>query len=230
MTPVPSSARDRSAAGAPNTTAQHALERLRRAIVAGDLRPGDRVAQEEVAARLGISIAPVREALRVLEQEGQVTYRPRRGYFVTELSIDDLSEIYELRRILEERAAREAIGTLDDEALERIAAAALECEQAAQRGDVAGELEANRRFHFGLLDAPGRPHTLRLIQLLWDSTESYRALYYNSPEEREAAVTAAHDRILAAVRSGDADELVLALNAHRARALVVLSTILAPVY
>jgi DNA-binding GntR family transcriptional regulator len=215
-----------TAAGAPpSTTAQHALERLRHAIVAGELRPGDRVRQEEVAARLGVSIAPVREALRVLEQEGQVSYRPRRGYFVTELRIEDLEEIYDLRRVLEERAARHALPALDDDAVARIELAAKDCERAVRLGDVAGELEANRRFHLSLLEAGEQPHTLRLIRLLWDSTEAYRALYYNSPQERREALRA-HERILQAVRLRSADRLVAELDAHRRRALEVLGVIL----
>ena len=211
----------------PSTTAQYALDRLRRSIVARELSPGQHIVQEEVAERLGVSIAPVREALRVLEQEGQVTYRPRRGYFVTKLRAEDLVEIYELRQVLEERAARRALPTLDEDALERITMAAKDCVDAAEAGDVAAELEANRRFHFGLLEAPEQVHTMKLIRLLWDSTEAYRALYYNSPEERLHAVEA-HDRILAAVRSGSADALVRELDAHRARALDVLTVILAP--
>jgi DNA-binding GntR family transcriptional regulator len=225
--PAASPATARAGLAAPTTTAQHALDGLRSAIGSGDLRPGDRVAQEEVALRFGVSIAPVREALRVLEQEGLLTYRPRRGYFVTELKIEDLHEIYELRRLLEERAAREAIKTLGEDDFARIAAAARECEKAAARGDIAAQLEANRRFHFGLLDAPGQPHTLRLIQLLWDSTEAYRAIYYSSPEERGTAVARSHKRILDAARSGDADALVAALDEHRDRALIVLGAILA---
>jgi DNA-binding GntR family transcriptional regulator len=212
---------------APGTTAQHALDSLRRAIVAGDLRPGQRVLQEDIADGLGVSVAPVREALRVLEQEGQVTYRPRRGYFVTELRIEDLTEIYELREVLEARAARRALPTLDEDALERIALAARDCVAAADVGDVAAELEANRRFHFALLASPDQVHALRLIRLLWDSTEAYRALYYNSAEERRQA-TLAHDRILDAVRDRDADRLVDELDAHRTRALDVLERILAP--
>ena len=213
--------------GGPSTTAQHALDGLRQAIVAGTLRPGARIVQEDVAALLGVSVAPVREALRVLEQEGQVTYRPRRGYTVAELRIEDLEEIYELRRILEERAARQALPALDEDALERIAAAAGECVEAAARGDVAAELQANRRFHFAVLDSRGQLHAMRLIRLLWDSTEAYRALYYNSPQEERAAA-AAHERIIAAIRRGDADELVAELDAHRSRALHVLRGILAP--
>ena len=212
-------------AAAPGTVGQHALDALRGLIIAGELRPGQRVNQEDLAERLGVSVAPVREALRVLEQEGQVRYAPRRGYAVTELRVDDLVEIYELRRLLEERAVRHALPTLDDEALARIEQAAADCVTAARAGDVAAELVANRRFHLAILDAPAQPHAMRLIRLLWDSTEAYRAMYYNSPEERMASV-AAHDRIVAAVRARDPDRLVAELDAHRGRALEVLEALL----
>jgi DNA-binding GntR family transcriptional regulator len=202
------------------------LENLRHGLVSGMLRPGQRVTQEDVAVRLGVSVAPVREALRVLEQEGQLVYRPRRGYFVTELRIEDLEEIYELRRVLEERLARRALPQLDDEILTRVRAAADECEAAGEAADVARELAANRRFHFGLLEGADQPHTMRVIRLLWDSTESYRAIYYNSPAERRRAGKA-HKRILAAVAGRDADRLVAELDAHRDRALAVLRGILA---
>jgi DNA-binding GntR family transcriptional regulator len=207
------------------TAQQHAVAALRTLIVSGALRPGARVNQEELAAEIGLSVAPVREALRVLEQEGQLTYLPRRGYFVTELRIEDLEEIYALRALLEERAARFALPTLDDEALARVDEAARACVAAVEQGDVAAELAANRRLHFGLLEAPGQPHALRVIRLLWDSTEAYRAMYYNSPEERRASL-AAHERILDAARARDADRLIAELDAHRQRALVVLDGIL----
>lgn len=215
----------RSRARPHRTSQEHAVEWLRGAIVARELRPGQRVGQEEVAERIGVSVVPVREALRVLEQEGQLTYLPRRGYFVTELSVADLDEIYALRALLEARAVRHALPTLDAEALGRMELAARDCVDAALAGDVAAELEANRRFHFAILEAPDQPHALRLIRVLWDSTESYRALYYNSEQERNNAV-AAHDRIMVAVRARDADLLVRELDAHRERALEVLRGIL----
>ncbi len=215
-----------AAGGGPSTTAQHALDALRRAIVAGSLRPGARVGQDEFAQQLGVSIAPVREALRILEQEGQVTYLPRRGYFVTALEMADLEEIYGLRAVLEDRAARHALVSLDGPELERITLAARDFVDAVDAGDVVAELTANRRFHLAILDAPDRPHTVRLIRQLWDSTEAYRALYYNLEEERRDAV-AAHDRILAALHARDAEGLVRELATHRERALTVLRHVLA---
>ena len=214
-------------ASGPSTTTQHATDALRRAIVAGELQPGSRIGQDEFAGQLGVSIAPVREALRILEQEGQVTYLPRRGYFVTALEIADLEEIYELRALLEARAAHHAVMSLDELGLERIMLAATDFVAAVDTADVAAELEANRRFHLTILDSPDHPHTMRMIRQLWDSTEAYRALYYNLAEERRSAVTA-HDRILEALRERNAVRLVNELDAHRDRALTVLRRVLAP--
>ena len=228
MTPDQGTAGSRAAdppPGGPGTAQQHALEWLRRLIISGELSLGARINQEDLAERLGVSVAPVREALRALEQEGQVNYLPRRGYFVTELRIEDLREIYELRRILEERAVRMALPILDDEALARMRQAAADCASAVSDADVAAELAANRRFHFAMLEAPAQPHSFRLIRVLWDSTEAYRARYYNSPDERVAAINA-HDRILDAIVSRDADRTVAELDAHRQRALDVLALIL----
>jgi DNA-binding GntR family transcriptional regulator len=207
------------------TAAQHAVESLRHTLIAGELKPGERVRQEEIAERLGLSLAPVREALAVLEQEGQLTYQPRRGYFVTELDLDDLREIYNLRRLVEGRAARTALPLLDEDAHERIALAARDCVEAVDRGDVTAELEANRRFHFAVLEAPGQVHTMRVVRLLWDSTETYRALYYNDPADRDHSL-AAHIRIVEAIKADDAGRLVAELDAHREAALQRLAQVL----
>ena len=192
---------------APATTQQHAVDWLRAAIVSGALRPGARIPQEDVAERIGVSLIPVREALRVLESEGQVTYFPRRGYFVTELRVEDLIEIFALRELLESRAARAAAERLDDELVARMAQAAADCTAAGERGDVAAELAANRSLHLGLFEAAGEPHTMRLIRQLWEATEAYRALYYNEPVHRRDA-DEAHARIVSAAARRDAAALV----------------------
>jgi DNA-binding GntR family transcriptional regulator len=218
-------ARSPTVPGGPGTTAQHALTHLRAEIVCGALAPGDRIGQEGVAGRLGISIAPVREALRILEREGQVTYRPRRGYVVTELKLADLEEIYALRALLEREAAATSLPNLTADDLAAIELAASECAAAVDADDVVAELAANRRFHQAILRPAARPHLLGLIDLLWDSTEAYRALYYNSTAERHQSLRA-HDRILGAVVAGDPERLSAELDAHRERALVVLRVII----
>lgn len=208
------------------TALSHAVSWLRAAIIGGDLRPGQRVIQDRVAESTGLSVAPVREALRVLEQEGQLDYIPRRGYFVTRLEIADLEEIYALRAILEPKAIRVALPQMDEEDFARMRAAADECAEAAMDGAVSQELAANRSFHFSLMEAPGQSHLLRLIAMLWDSTEAYRALYYNFPDERQAAVLA-HEGMMDAAERGAVEEVIGMQDAHRDRALVLLRGLLA---
>lgn len=198
---------------------------MRRAIVEGELRPGSHIQQDEIAERIGVSLIPAREALKVLEGEGQVTYIPRKGYFVSELHAEDLIEVNMLRELLEDRAARAAVDLLDDDALDRLEQAAKDCSVASTTGDVAAELAANRRFHFGIFEVGAGIHMMRLIRLLWESTEAYRAIYYNVEAERQAADDA-HVRILDAARARDADRLVTELDAHRDRALQTLVQIL----
>ncbi|MDQ2700814.1 MAG: GntR family transcriptional regulator [Actinomycetota bacterium] len=214
------------AAGDGQSAQARAVSWLRAAIVTGDLRPGQQVIQDRVGAETGLSVATVREALRVLEREGQLNFIPRRGYFVTRLAVSDLDEIYGLRAILEPLAIRGALAQLDADGLARLEAAASQCASAAAAGDVSTELSANRRFHFGFMEAPGQEHLMRLITMLWDATEAYRALYYNFPDERKAAV-AAHEQMLSAIRERDVAKLITLQEEHRDRALNLLRGLLA---
>ena len=78
-------------------------DHLREEILSGRIGPGEPIRQEHLAARLGVSRAPVREALKALEGEGLIIFRPRRGYLVTALDPDEIEEIFEIRALLEER-------------------------------------------------------------------------------------------------------------------------------
>ena len=197
------------------TAQDRAAEALRRAILEGGLRPGQRLNQEDWAARVGVSLIPVREALRALAGEGLVEYRPRRGYAVTELDLADLEEIYRLRKTLEADALRRGVrlATRSD-----VAALERDADDCRRARDVAARLAANRRFHDRLHALAGSRVLSRLIDLLWDSTEAYRALYYSLEGEAEEA-DRAHDAILAAVTAGDAERAVALQDTHRERAL-----------
>lgn len=207
---------------AAETAEARAAGALRTAILEGELRPGQRVNQEAWAERIGVSAIPVREALRALTGEGLVTYRPRRGYAVTELDLAELEEVYALRRLLESEALQRGVPRATGDDLRTLASAAEACRTAP---DVATRLQANRRFHALLHGLAGSRPLQRLIDLLWDSTEAYRALYYALPGEATAA-DRAHRAILAAVAAGDAEQVVALQAAHRAHALQRLRDVL----
>lgn len=200
------------------TARARAAAALRAAILDGELRPGERVSQEEWARRIGVSLIPVREALQALAGEGLVTYRPRRGYAVTELALVDLEEVYRLRRVLETDALRRGVPRATAADLTALRAAAADCREAASRGDVAAQLAANRAFHDHLHGLAGSAPLQRLLDQLWDATEAYRALYYALPGE-PAAADRAHRAIVAAVAAGDVPRVVELQDAHRDRAL-----------
>jgi len=208
------------------TAQQVAVAWLRRAISRGVLRPGDRIGQDAAAEQVGVSLIPVREALRILESEGVVRYVPRRGYFVAELDLTELDEIYRLRRLLETDAVQRGSGNATPAALAGLRRAAAACVAAAAAGDIATALAENRRFHFGLYALAGSDTELRLIRMLWDSTEAYRAIYYDLDGAHGEAARA-HDAILAAIERGDAAACVSALDAHRQAALTALRAALA---
>ncbi len=138
---------------------------LRQAILDRELKPGEKVRQEEMARRLGVSVIPVREALRVLAGEGQVTYRPRQGYVVSELDLGDLAEVYRLRELLEAEAVRVAVPGLDDEAVDHIESLFDEVSEALAEQRIGDAMKANRRAHFALFEAAGMRSSIPYLRL-----------------------------------------------------------------
>jgi DNA-binding GntR family transcriptional regulator len=204
-----------SRVGPPQTTQQYVLGELRRAILTGTLAPGTPIRQDALAERLGVSRVPLREALKILEGEGQVIYRPRRGYAVAELALEDFLEVYRIRQILEEEAVRQAIGKIDDDDVRRLEEAHADVVAAGRAGEITAMAAANRRFHFTLVDAADMPRIHRFLSILWDATDVYRSLYYGEEGNRDR-VDREHRGIIDAVRARDADDLVRRLDEHRA--------------
>lgn len=206
------------------TAATTVLSELRRAIASGELAPGTQLVQESLAEKFGVSRVPLREALQVLEGEGQVVHEPHRGYFVVELSVPDLVEVYRIRAVLEAEAARMALANLTDDELAALETLEKAIRAAARDGDVAAMIEANREFHFALFDLAHMPRLSRIVAALWDSTDVYRAVYYGSTPNRER-VNDEHERILAALRNRDADALISELDGHRDHAVRDIATL-----
>ncbi|HEY3752191.1 MAG TPA: GntR family transcriptional regulator [Pseudonocardiaceae bacterium] len=203
-------------------TVQHAtLSWLRDQIATGVFRSGDQLRQEVLAREFGVSVPPVREALKTLEAEGQVVYAPHRGYFVATMNYRELAENYRIRELLETEAIGRSVPIIGTEDIERMAEAIHDMERAHRAVDVPALAGANRRFHFTLFDAADMPRMADMIRVLWESTDRYRSVYFSTRQHR-LRVNAEHKAILAAVREHDATTATILLRTHRDTALQAL--------
>lgn len=204
------------------TTQEMVLRLLRTDILTGVLRPGQQIIQESLASRYGVSRAPLREAMKIIEGEGQIIHSPHRGYFVTELDLTNMREVYRLREILEREAIRAAIPNLTDTDIQAIGAVADEVSAAAASGELLAITLANRRFHFMVFEASQMPRLVRILTQLWDATDVYRSVYFAAPGSM-AHVARDHAGILEALRARDTDEVIRWQDSHRDHALTRLA-------
>jgi DNA-binding GntR family transcriptional regulator len=172
-----------------------------------------------IADECGVSHVPVREALKILQAEGHVTYVARRGYTVKELTIADLREIYRVRDILETEAVRVAVPRLSDAEIETMQTA-MNNMIASGPDNILERSTENRVFHFTLFGAARMRYLERHIQLLWDAAEPYVAHYYVSwcyPIEMEE-----HRQIFDAACAKDITLTNKIMSQHRMHAMQAL--------
>jgi DNA-binding GntR family transcriptional regulator len=156
------------------TMAEAALERLREAIILGELTPGTPLRLEDLAGQLGMSISPIREAVRQLEALGLAEHVPHHGAKVMALDVEELRELFSVRLALESMAVRRA-AELFDERAGNAARGHLEIyDDARKRDDIRAAVRAHGAFHFALYESARSSWLLRLIRPAWDSCERYR--------------------------------------------------------
>jgi DNA-binding GntR family transcriptional regulator len=194
------------------------VDRLRREILAGALEPGERLVEEHVTRRFGISRAPLREALRLLAQQGLVEHLPRRGVRVATLSDLDAQELFEVRDVLERFAIARALPcSPSDLAAARIELATMR--RAATTGDLLELADAHRRFHVELVALAKHRQLLQSYEPILLKLQMHMALNLR----REAEVAAPLDGIrrhavlLEAVESNDPQTVLDALTSHGAQ-------------
>ena len=196
------------------TMAEVAVAELQEAIVSGELAPGAPLRLEDLARTLGMSISPVREAVRRLETLGLAIHVPHRGARVTELAIEDLHDTYEARLALETIAVRRAAARFTAEDEQRASAFLAEYAGSNRRGDGRAARRAHADFHFALYAASGSDWLVRLIRPAWENCERYRALSLSGRSLRQRRTE--HERILAACVRHDPDEAAEQLRLHLA--------------
>jgi DNA-binding GntR family transcriptional regulator len=187
------------------------LADIRQMILTGELLPGQKVHQADLAAQLNVSRIPVREALSTLQAEGVLVHKPNTGFTVARFSSEDLSEIYLMRRLLE-TALLESIDLtqVDADELERINANLEEIPPSESPTDYQA---ANHRFHFRLFDYSPLLLVRSEVARHWYKSEFYRSLYLH--EAASLHVHTDHERIIAAIRANDRKALIQASDEHR---------------
>lgn len=192
------------------TSATEVADFLRREITAGRLAPGAAIRQEELAAQLGLSRIPIREAFSRLEAEGLVVVRPNRGAFVSELSAGEIEEIFELRVYLEVEALRHAVPKHTSRTLRQLDN--LQRELATE--DLPDRwLELDEAFHDGLYVPSGRRHTLVQIGHLRTLVKRYY-ISLMSPSANREDWNQHHRSILQAVGRQSTTDAVHFLQKH----------------
>ena len=186
------------------TLSDQTYEIVRRRILVGAMQPGTAVRQDVIAAELGVSKIPLREALGRLEQDGLLSSYPNRGYVVRDLSSDEASEVFALRLKLEPGAVAEAClrATPADHAAAETALSALEAELAKPDGD---HVSSNRAFHLALV-RPGGHITFQLMERLQILAERYVRVHLE-PFGRDERASLEHREILDAWTRGDAQNV-----------------------
>ncbi len=186
---------------------------LRQAILRGELKPGERLMEIQLANKLGVSRTPIREAIRKLELEGLVLMIPRRGAEVAEITEKSLRDVLEVRGALEELAVKLACQKITDEQIQELRVAEKEFEQALSSGDVTVYAEADVRFHDVIYRATDNQ---RLIQLLFNLREQmyrYRVEYLKR-EESHGTLLVEHKKIIETITNRDMEAAVDAVCQH----------------
>lgn len=194
------------------------VEHLRGLILSGALAPGARIRQEEVAAELGSSRLPVREALQILRHQGLVRLRPNAGASVMPFDPAECDLIYRVREQVEPIVLAESVPHLTEEQVVELGQVQ---EQIARTRDVEGFLALDRHFH--LLTYAGCPmeSMLEMVERFWDTTQHYRRLYTRllggegeDDDEGWWIADAEHRLMMAAIRAGDGAQAGHVLRGH----------------
>lgn len=193
---------------------------LRAAILEGRIAPGERIRQEDVAARFGASRLPVREALRMLEAEGLTEHEANKGARVPRLSRHEVDVIYQMRERLEPLALTESIPHLGEAEIERLEEVRARIEE---NTDMAAFLALDREFHLLTYTGCRIDPLTSMVTRLWNSTQHYRRAFMAlSGPSRMWVVNAEHRLLLDAIERRDTVDAERYLSGHIRRTRIEL--------
>lgn len=193
------------------TKQDHVAEILRERIIAGIYARGDKLKQADIAAELGVSITPVREALQMLEAEGYVQGLAHKGVLVPELVAEREQEIYDLRLELERELTLHAIRNMGKADLKAIQTIQKQLNEAIKSKNINAVRTENYRFHFKLYDLAQRPQTLKFVRVLW---AQYPFTSQDKNSSRPERMRMEHEHFLDQLAAGNEAGAVEAMLDH----------------
>jgi len=186
---------------------------IREAILSGRYPPGQRLVADDLAREMNVSRMPIREALHRLEVIGLITMSPHRGAVVSELSEDEIVEIYHMRAVLDGLATRLATSKLTNADHDRLNSLLDAMTDAAQKNDLEKLLQINREFHMVIWKAANAPRLQEMLENLYDTSQRFRNLSLLLPGRLDQ-IGQEHRVIAEALARGDADAAERFANEH----------------
>ncbi|MGI6085783.1 MAG: GntR family transcriptional regulator [Acetivibrionales bacterium] len=175
------------------------FETLRKAIVSGDIKPGERLMEVSLANQMGVSRTPVREAIRRLEAEGLVTMIPRRGTHVSELSVKDIMDVLEVRAVLDRLATELAAKRIQPSQLKTLESIHKQYISCVEKDNMEGAIKKDVEFHDIIYAASGNPRLVAVAGSLREHIYRFRVIYMSDNLIAEN-VLHEHEEILEALR------------------------------
>jgi DNA-binding GntR family transcriptional regulator len=186
---------------------------LRQSILRGELAPGERLMEIQLAKRLGVSRTPIREAIRKLELEGLVIMIPRKGAEVAGITEKNLRDVLEVRRSLEELAINLACQRISEEGMEKLAGAQEAFKKALETSDMLEIARADEAFHDVIYAGTGNDRLVQILNNLREQMYRYRLEYIKDTGKRQLLLVE-HDNILKAVKSRNIEAAREAIREH----------------
>ena len=186
---------------------------LRRAILTGQLKPGERLMEVHLANKLGVSRTPIREAIRKLELEGLVIMIPRRGAEVARITEKSLKDVLEVRRALDALSVELACDRITEEDMKRLLQACQDFEKAAKGKDASVIAKADVALHDIIVEATGNQRLAQLVNNLSEQMYRYRFVYIKE-ESKHDMLVAEHREIYESIASRDKERAARAAKLH----------------
>jgi DNA-binding GntR family transcriptional regulator len=187
---------------------------LRRAILDGYFEPGERLDQEAIAQELDVSRTPIREAIAALESEGLLESKPHRGVFVTEVSKDDIREVFALRALLEAEVVCQATSTIPDSVLDELERMLKGAQKAYETGDQVAQFDADKHFHKTLREFTENSLLREVLDGVNNRVSAVRRFAQTKPGPHVDEFAREHLDILQALRQRDAERAAMLMKLH----------------